>query len=82
MSRGAEQGEQYVDPGTAEAVAEEQDNRVRAEVVDEAFADRWAAHLRAVCVQPVLEDPSEASMYEACRRAFREGFHLGSGSSI
>ena len=82
MSGGARSGEGYSDPGTAEVVAEAQDNRTRAEIVDETFAEQWAGHLREVCVRPVLDDPSEASMYEACRRAFREGFHLGAGGRV
>ncbi len=76
-SRDAGRGDLAQDPGTSEVEAEERDNTARAARIDAAFADLWAEHLRAACIQATREQEGEAGIYEACRRAFREGYHAG-----
>lgn len=65
------------DPGSTEVQAEAQDNVARAAQLDATFADLWAQHLRAACVEATREHQGEAGLFEACRRAFREGYHCG-----
>ena len=77
MAQDEQRAAQSFDPGTNEVQAEAVDNTRQAEGIDAAFADRWTEHLQAACLKAVEDDPSERGVYEACRRAFREGFLSG-----
>lgn len=77
MAQDGQRAAQPVDPGTSEVQAEAMDNTRQAEGIDDAFADRWAEHLQAACLKAVEDDPSERGVFEACRRAYREGFLAG-----
>ena len=65
------------DPGTMEVQVEKVENIQQAEAIDAAFAARWTEHLQAACHKAVADEPGDAGLFEACRRAFREGFHTG-----
>jgi hypothetical protein len=61
----------------SEITAERQENAAEAAAIDAYFMDLWASHLREICLLPTRDDPGEAGLQEACRRAFREGYRAG-----
>ena len=65
------------DPGTSETGLEEMENIARATAIDAIFAEAWSGHLEAACRHAVETAAGEDGLAEACRRAFREGFHTG-----
>lgn len=77
MQEADERAEQPLDPGVSEVTMEELENETRAQRIDTAFANLWEEHLQDACTKAMRDHTGEAGLFEACRRAFREGFHVG-----
>ncbi len=79
-ARGAGEFPQGTDSGMPRAVTDERANAARAQAIDSTFAHIWEEHLRVACIQAMSEAAGEEGLFEACRRAFREGYHVGAAN--